>query len=169
MWLEWSDSCVLWLSESGARPLLRGSAPSSVSGDRRCILICPSDNICVAYVKIVCISVCTCSNDPNDVCIVFAGCLDGMIGGNVDDRTCDLGRSGTIDQEVAAVAICSRSIRIWKSIRPYFESSGAAASYGMRCNPFQIHDFPTSGDCEALEAICMRGAPALTTPQIVHS
>ena len=37
---------------------------------------------------------------------------------------------------------------------------------GIRCNLFQIYDFPTSGDCEALELICMRGAPALTDPQV---
>ena len=96
------------------------------------------------------------------------GCLDGMIGGNVDDLSCDQGRSGTFDQEVAAVSICSRSRRNWKSIRLDSESPVAVASNGMRCDAFEIRDFPTSGDCEVLEAICMRGAPALTVPQIVH-
>ena len=106
--------------------------------------------------------------DPNDACIVLAGCLDGMIGGNVDDLSCDQGRSGTLCQEVAAVSICSRSRCIWKSIRLDSESSVAAAMDGMCCNLFQIHQFPTSGDYEASEAICMRGAPALTVPQTVH-
>jgi len=156
------------MSGSGARPLGRGSAPSSAARDRRCILIGLSVRISLDQVDVACFSVCKCINDPNDVCIVFAGCLDGMIGGNIDDRTCDQGRSGTCGQAVAAVLICSRSRRIWKSIRLDYVSSVAAASNGMSCNPFQIHGFPTSRDCEALEAIRMRGAPALTVPQIVH-
>ena len=75
-----------------------------------------------------------------------------MIGGIVCDWTCDQGRSRTFDQEVAAVSICSRSRRIWKSIRPDSESSVAAALDGMCCNPFQISDFRTPSDCEALES-----------------
>ena len=67
--------------------------------------------------------------------------MDRMIDGNVDDRNCDQGRSGTCGQEVAAVSICSRSRRIWKSIRPDSECLGAAALDGMCCNPFQISDF----------------------------
>jgi len=47
-------------------------------------------------------------------------------------------------------------------------SSGAVASDGMCCDQFQIHGFPTSGNCEAMETNCMRGAPALPVPEIVH-
>ena len=95
------------MSGSGARPLGRGSAPSSAAVDRRCILIDLSARVLLDSVDIACFPVCKCINDPNDVCIVFAGCLDGMIGGNVEDWSCDQGRSGTFDQEVAAVSICS--------------------------------------------------------------
>ena len=91
-----------------------------------------------------------------------------MIGGNVGDRTCDQGRFGTCGQEVAAVAICSRSGRIWKSFRQDSESLVAAALYGMRCNLFQIHHFRPPRDCEASEAIGMRRARVLTVLQIVH-
>ena len=127
-----------------------------------------SARVLLDSVDIACFSVCKCINDLNDACIMSVGCLDGMVGGNVEDWSCDQGRSGTLCQEVAAIAICSRSRRIWKTIRPDSESPVAAALDGMRYNPFQIHDFPTSGDCEALEAICMRGAPGLTVPQIDH-
>ena len=127
-----------------------------------------SARVLLDSVDIACFSVCKCTNDPNDACIMSVGCLDGMIGGNVCDWTCDQGRSGTLCQEVDAVAICSRSRRIWKSIRLDSESSVAAALDGMCCTLFQIYDFPTSGDCEASEAIGMRGAPALPVPQIVH-
>jgi len=166
--VEWGDCRVPWPSGSGARPLGRGWAPSSAAVDRRCILIGHSFRVCLDHVDVVCFPFCKCINDPNDACIVFAGCLDRMIDGNVDNRNCDQGRSRTFDQEVAAVSICSRSRRIWKSIRPDSESSVAAALDGMCCNPFQISDFRTPGDCEASEAIGMRGAPALTVPQIVH-
>jgi len=124
---------------------VRGSAPSSAAGDRRCILIGLSFCIWLDQVDVACFPVCKCINVPNDVCIDFPGCLDGMIGWNVGDRTCDQGRSGTCDQAVAAVSICSRSRRIWKSIRPDSVSSIAAASDGMCCNRFQIDHFPTSG------------------------
>ena len=134
---------------------MRGWAPSSAASDRRCILIGLSVWVWLDSVDVVCFPACKCINDPKYVCIVLPGCLDGIIGGNVGDRTCNLGRSRTYDQAVAAVAICSRSRRIWKSIRPDSECLGAAASNGMCGDPFQIHDVPTSGDCEALEAIGM--------------
>jgi len=48
-------------------------------------------------------------NDPNAVCVVFAACLDRMIGGNVYDDAWE---------EIVAALIYSgpRGIRIWKSI-----------------------------------------------------
>ena len=103
--------------------------------------------------------------------IVFAGCLDRMIGGNVGDRTnrtCDQRRSETIDLNVAAVSIFSRYRRIWMLIRRNSELSGPIASYCMHCSPFQIHDDPTFRIWVALGTIGMRGAHALTIPQIVH-
>ena len=127
-----------------------------------------SARVLLDSVDIACFSVCKCINDPNVVSIVFEGCLNGMIGGIVFDWTCDQARSRTFDQEVATVAICSQSGRIWKSIRPDSESSVAAALDGMHYNAFQIYNFPTSRDCEAMEEICMRGAPAWTVQQIVH-
>ena len=128
----------------------RGLAPSSAVGDRRCILMDLSVRISLDLVDAVCFCVCKCMNDPNDMSIMFAVCLDGMIGGNVGDRSCGQGRSGTFCQEVAVVSICSRSRRIWKSIRPDSESLLTATSYCMHCIPCQNHHFPTSGDCEAL-------------------
>ena len=80
--------------------------------DRRCILIGLSVRVTLDPVDVVCFPVCKCMHNPNDVAIVLPGCLDGMIGGNVDDWTCDQGRSWTFDQEVAAVVISSRSRRI---------------------------------------------------------
>ena len=56
----------------------------------------------------------------NYMCIVFPVSLNPIIYGNVDDRTCDQGRSGTFDQEVAAGSIYSRSRRFRKSFRPDF-------------------------------------------------
>ena len=109
-----------------------------------------------------------CINAPNDMSIVLTGCLDRMLGGNVDDRTCDQGQSGTCVRDVAAVAICLQSRLMWTSIFTDSEHSGAAASNSVCGNPFQIHDFQTSGDYEAFEAICMCGAHALTVPHIVH-
>ena len=101
------DYRVPWPSGSGARPFGRGSAPSVAVGDGGCIPIGLSIRVSHHQVAVVCFPVCKCINDPNDACIVFAGCLDRMIDGNVEDLSCDQGRSRTFDQEVAAVSICS--------------------------------------------------------------
>jgi len=94
---------VAWPSGSGAGPLGRGSAPSSAAGDRRCILIRFSVRVWLDMVDVVCFPVCKCMHHSNEVFIVLLGCLDPMIGGNVDDWTCNHGRSRTFGQEVATV------------------------------------------------------------------
>jgi len=75
------------------------------------MLIDLSLRVRVNSVAVVCFPVYKCINDRKDACIVFAGCPDRMIGGNVDDWSCDQGRSRIIDQEVAAVSFSSRSRR----------------------------------------------------------
>jgi len=158
-------------SGSDARRLERGSDPSSAVVDRRsrrCILNGVGVRVCCMYTNVLWNSDSKCMYDANDVWIVLPRCLDRTRMARCDDWTCDQAGGRSVGSRVTADSLCSQSRRIWRSIRPDSESSGAAAWDGMHCNQMQIHDFQPCGDVEAVEAIRMRGVHGVPVPHNVH-